>query len=174
MRNLLRETAQNAVGGRAGPDDALRGVDAMLARVRGVKRKLAAAADDEARLYRQVDARLAHLAELAGMQTLDDVAYEAWSRRRLDRLLVDYLLRRGYNDTAAALADDRDMRDLVDVETFVAMSRIQESLRGGSVVEALAWCNDNKKELRKMDVCPRFLFSIFTGPLPSIHTLCLV
>jgi macrophage erythroblast attacher len=124
----------------------------MLNRLRGMRRKLGSAADEEARLYHQVDARLAHLSDLADMHTLDDVKYESWSRRRLDRLLVDYLLRHGYNNSATALADSKGIRDLVDVETFVAMSKIRESLRAGSVIEALAWCNENKKELRKMDV----------------------
>lgn len=130
----------------------LKNLDTMLARMRGMKRKLATYADEEARLYHQVDARVAHLRELEDMHTVDDVKYEAWSRQRLDRLLIDYLLRQGYNRSAELLADERSMRDLVDIDTFVAMSKIQDSLRAGSVTEALAWCNDNKKELRKMDV----------------------
>lgn len=151
VKNLLKDTATKSLNGRASPDDVLRNIDSMLARVRGIKRKLSACADEEARLYRHLDARAAHLGELASMQTLDDVKYEQWSRRRLDRLLVDYLLRHGYNNSATALADERGMRDLVDVETFVQMSKIQESLRNRSVTEALSWCIDNKKELRKID-----------------------
>lgn len=86
------------------------------------------------------------------MQSLDDVKYEEWSRTRLDRLLVDYLLRNGYQESAGALAREKGIDDLVDVETFVQMSRIRESLQNGRVTEALTWCNDNKKELRKMEV----------------------
>jgi macrophage erythroblast attacher len=86
------------------------------------------------------------------MQSLDDVKYEEWSRTRLDRLLVDYLLRYGYKESATELAKEKNIQDLVDVETFVQMSRIRESLRNGRVTEALAWCNENKKELRKLEV----------------------
>ena len=86
------------------------------------------------------------------MKSLDDVKYEEWSRTRLDRLLVDYLLRNGYKDSAEALAKEKDIGQLVDVETFIQMSRIRESLCNGQVTEALAWCNENKKELRKMEV----------------------
>lgn len=86
------------------------------------------------------------------MQSLDDVKYEQWSRTRLDRLLVDYMLRHGYKDSALGLSQDKHIEDLVDVETFVQMSRIRESLQNGKVTEALAWCNENKKDLRKMDV----------------------
>ncbi len=120
--------------------------------MRGMKRKLAAYADEEAGLHRQVDARSAHLREICDMHTVDDVKYEGWSRRRLDRLLVDYLLRNGFNASATALAEQRGMQDLVDVDTFVTMDRIRKSLLEGSVQEALAWCSDNKKELRKMEV----------------------
>ncbi|KAF9874040.1 negative regulation of gluconeogenesis [Colletotrichum karsti] len=151
IKSLLKETATNSVNGRATPDDVLKNLDTMIARMRGVKRKLAASADEEARLTRQTAARISHLGDLYGMHSVEDVKYEAWSRARLDRLLVDYLLRHGYNESAKALTAERGLEDLVDVETFVQMSRIQEALRNGSVVEALAWCQENKKELRKMD-----------------------
>ena len=93
------------------------------------------------------------MGELYGMQSLDDVKYEEWSRTRLDRLLVDYLLRNGYKESAGALAREKGIEDLVDVETFVQMGRVRESLLNGRVTEALAWCNENKKELRRMEVC---------------------
>lgn len=124
----------------------------MLARMRGLKRKLNACAEEETRLHQQSQSRIRHLGELYTMQSLDDVKYEEWSRTRLDRLLVDYLLRHGYKDSATALSKEKNIQDLVDVETFVQMSRIRESLRNGRVAEALSWCNENKKDLRRMDV----------------------
>lgn len=124
----------------------------MLARMRGLKRKLTACAEEESRLHQQSQSRIRHLGELYTMQSLDDVKYEEWSRTRLDRLLVDYLLRHGYKDSATALSKEKNIQDLVDVETFVQMSRIRESLRNGRVTEALSWCNENKKDLRRMDV----------------------
>lgn len=125
----------------------------MLARMRGLKRKLAGCAEEEARLHQHTASRTKHLGELYDMQSLDDVKYEEWSRTRLDRLLVDYLLRNGYKDSAVALAKEKGIVDLVDVDTFVQMSRIRESLLNRRVTEALAWCQENKKELRKMEVC---------------------
>jgi macrophage erythroblast attacher len=124
----------------------------MIARMRGVRRKLATHAEEESRLHEQLAARVTHLDELYTMRSVDDVKYEAWSRKRLDRLLADYLLRHGYNESAGALATDRGMENLVDVDTFVSMSRIREALKSGSATEALAWCTENKKELRKMEV----------------------
>jgi macrophage erythroblast attacher len=150
VKNTLKETANGSLNGKTSPQDVVKNLDQMLAKMRGLKRKLTAAAEEEDRLYRQMDSRVAHLRELSDLNTVDDVKYEAWSRQRLDRLLVDYMLRHGYDASAIALADERGMRDLVDIDTFVVMSKIRESLEGGSVQEALNWCNENKKELRKM------------------------
>ena len=124
----------------------------MIARMRGLKRKLNACSEEETRLHQQSQSRTRHLGELYGMQSLDDVKYEEWSRTRLDRLLVDYLLRYGYKDSATALSKEKGIEDLVDVETFIQMSRIRESLQNGRVTEALSWCTENKKELRRMEV----------------------
>ncbi|KAF5633079.1 macrophage erythroblast attacher [Fusarium sp. NRRL 52700] len=151
LKTLLKDSATAAVSGRASQQDVLRNIDAMVSRMRGLKRKLNANATEEARLHAQTAARISHLDELYKMDTVEDVKYETWSRKRLDRLLADYLLRHGYNDTAKELAEQRGITDLVDINTFVAASRIRDSLLKQSVVEALAWCNDNKKELRKME-----------------------
>ncbi|TVY63180.1 Protein FYV10 [Fusarium oxysporum f. sp. cubense] len=151
LKTLLKDSATTAVSGRASQQDVLRNIDAMVSRMRGLKRKLNASAAEEARLHTQTAARISHLDELYKMDTVEDVKYETWSRKRLDRLLADYLLRHGYNDTAKELAEQRGITDLVDIDTFVAASRVRDSLLKQSVVEALAWCTDNKKELRKME-----------------------
>lgn len=136
----------------------------MLARMRNLKRKLAAAHEEEARLHAQSASRIKHIGDLYSMQSLDDVRYEDWSRTRLDRLLVDYLLRNGYQESATALAKEKGIEMLVDVETFVQMSRIRESLLKGRTQEALAWCQENKKELRRMEVCLLWSFRVVKGP----------
>ncbi|KAL0473020.1 CTLH/CRA C-terminal to lish motif domain-containing protein [Neurospora intermedia] len=157
LNKLLKETAKGSLDGKTSPEDVVKNLDTMIAKMRGMKRKLSTYANKETRLYKQLDARVAHLHELSDMHSVEDVKYEAWSRKRLDRLLVDYMLRHGYNTSAQALANEREMHDLVDVETFLTMSKIRESLENGSVTEALAWCNDNKKELRKLQSNLEFL-----------------
>ncbi|KAK0732787.1 CTLH/CRA C-terminal to lish motif domain-containing protein [Apiosordaria backusii] len=150
VKDLLKETATNSINQKATKEDVVNNLDQMLARMRGLKRKLSTYAEEENRLYRQSTARVAHLRELSDIHTVEDVKYETWSRQRLDRLIVDYMLRHGFNESADALAKDRNMLELVDIDTFVTMSKIRQSLENGSVQEALAWCNENKKELRKM------------------------
>lgn len=140
------------MSGRASQEDVLKSLDTLLAKMQGTKRKLTAQAEEEARLHDQIDARIRHIDDLYTLRTVDDIKYEAWSRRRLDRLLADYLLRRGYNESARDLAHEKGMEQLVDVETFANMSKIREAIMVGRVTEALAWCTENKKELRKMEV----------------------
>ncbi|KAG9239764.1 macrophage erythroblast attacher protein-like protein [Amylocarpus encephaloides] len=151
LRTSLRDTTNASLSASSSPDEVLKNVDSMLARMRGLKRKLTACQEEETRLTRQSASRIDHLGQLYGMQSLDDVKYEEWSRTRLDRLLVDYLLRHGYKESASKLSRERGIEELVDVETFVQMSRIWESLRCKRVNEALQWCAENKKELRRME-----------------------
>jgi macrophage erythroblast attacher len=132
----------------------LKNLDSVIARMRGLKRKLSACADEEQRLHRKAERRVEHLGELYGMQSLDDPRYEGWSQTRLNRLLVDYMCREGYTESAGSLAKEQNIEELTDVSTFVQAKKIRDSLRNGSVTEALAWCAENKKELKKMDVRP--------------------
>ncbi|KAM0142241.1 hypothetical protein ACHAO1_001456 [Botrytis cinerea] len=151
VKSALKETTDASLNAHASPDDVLKNVDSMLTRMRGLKRKLQSCAEEEKRLQTQSAARIKHISSLYEIKSLEDVKYEEWSQTRLDRLLVDYLLRNGYKESATALAKEKHIEELVDVETFVQMSRIKDSLCKGKVTEALAWCSENKKELRKME-----------------------
>lgn len=155
VRQSLKDTANACLSNSSTPDEVLKNLDSMIARMRGLKRKLAACADEEKRLQRHSQARIKHLGALYSMQSLDDVKYEVWSRTRLDRLLVDYMLRNGYVQSATALAEEKQIEELVDTGTFMQMGKIRDSLRNGRVNEVLAWCTENKKELRRMGVSTR-------------------
>jgi macrophage erythroblast attacher len=155
VKQSLKDTANACLSNSSTPDEVLKNLDSMIARMRGLKRKLTACADEEKRLQSHSQARIRHLGELYSMQSLDDVKYEVWSRTRLDRLLVDYMLRNGYVQSATALAQEKQIEELVDTGTFMQMGRIRDSLRNGRVNEVLAWCTENKKELRRMGVSQR-------------------
>lgn len=124
----------------------------MIARAQTLKRKLEALHSEENILHRSQRARVQHLQDLHSIPSLADVKFDEWSKVRLDRMLVDYLLRRGYSDSAAQLAKEKGIEELVDVEAFLACGGIEESLRNGRTGEALAWCGENKQALKKMNV----------------------
>lgn len=129
----------------------LAALDTALAKAQNLKRKLEALQTEEKALHRQQKARIRHLQNLHEVQTLVDVKYEDWSQVRLDRLLVDYLLRQGYTQSARELAQERGIGELVDVGVFQECGRIERSLREGRVQECLAWCAENKQGLKKIN-----------------------
>lgn len=149
LTSTLSSTTKSA-SRTADPTPTLDSLDAMISKMQGLKRKLSNLQDEEARLHKAAKARLQHLQDLHEVQSLVDVKYDEWSRVRLSRLLVDYLLREGYASSAACLAHTKGIEDLVDVEAFVACHRIERSLREGmSTALALEWCKEHGKELKK-------------------------
>jgi macrophage erythroblast attacher len=131
---------------------AVASLDSMINRVQGLKRKLEVLHEEEKIIHHQSKKRIEHLRELHNIPSLVDVKYDEWSRIRLNRLLVDYMLRTGYDESALALAKDRGIEDLVDGEVFIQCTKIQESLKKQRTQECLAWCSENKVNLRKINV----------------------
>lgn len=134
----------------AAPETTLDNLDSMITRMQTLKRKLQVLHEEEAKIHQSAKARLQHLQDLYHVQSLVDVKYDEWSRTRLSRLLVDYLLREGYAESAACLARSKGIEELVDVDAFVACQRIERSLREGMTTGlALEWCKEHGKELKK-------------------------
>ncbi|KAK9473598.1 CTLH/CRA C-terminal to lish motif domain-containing protein [Dipodascopsis tothii] len=132
------------------PDETLKRLDAMIERMQGLKRKLATMHDEERSLVDRSRKRIGHLEELYAIPAVDGPEYERWSRVRLNRLLVDYLVRSGYSATAEVLmARKPDVGDLSDVEVLEQCNSIETSLRNTRATECLAWCQENKAYLRK-------------------------
>ena len=51
-----------------------------------------------------------HLSLLNSIESIDSEEYERWSRIRLNRILVDYMLRNGYSSSAEKLASDVNIK----------------------------------------------------------------
>lgn len=102
----VKEAAAKALAGGA-PEDSISSLDTMINRMQGLKRKLGSLHEDEQTLLEHSRKRIAHLQDLYNIPSLVDKAYDKWSRTRLDRLLVDFLLRAGYGETARQLAQGK-------------------------------------------------------------------
>jgi macrophage erythroblast attacher len=143
-------TAATKASKTASSDATLDSLDSMISKMQNLKRKVEGLHDEEIRIHKSAKARLRHLQDLYDIHSLVDVKYDEWSRTRLSRLLVDYLLREGYSESAAHLARSKGITDLVDVDAFVACHKIERSLREGmSTSLALDWCKEHGKELKK-------------------------
>ncbi|KAL4806011.1 CTLH/CRA C-terminal to lish motif domain-containing protein [Aspergillus unguis] len=145
----LKEAAKSSMSNTQTSDQALASLDAMISRMQGLKRKMETLQHEEKKIHSQARKRIQHLDELYRIPSLADVKYDQWSRVRLDRLVVDQMLRSGYTESAQQLAREKGIEDLVDLGVFVECQRIAQSLRHGETKDALQWCNENKAALKK-------------------------
>ncbi|KAL3481866.1 CTLH/CRA C-terminal to lish motif domain-containing protein [Aspergillus californicus] len=145
----LRDAAKASISNEQTPDQTLAQLDAMICRMQGMKRKMEALHQEEKKVHNESRKRIQHLDQLYQIPSLTDVKYDNWSRVRLDRLVIDHMLRSGYTESAQQLAREKDIENLVDLNVFVQCQRIAESLRQGETKDALQWCNENKAALKK-------------------------
>ena len=104
----------------------------------------------------------------------EDVEMKAWRKTRLDRMMVEYLLRQGYYDSALQLAENSGVMHLSNTEVvffywfnkflinviilnicvmsqvFLTAREVEESLVREELDKVMAWCHDNKSRLRKL------------------------
>lgn len=149
--STLKTTANASLSGQAAAPT-LASLDTMISRMQGLKRKLQSLHEDEKAIQRHSRRRIQHLQALYEIPSLADVKYDDWSRVRLNRLLVDYLLRSGYGESARALAQEKGIEDLVDLDVFVQCHLVERSLRNRRTQECLAWCMEHKPMMRKTSV----------------------
>jgi len=146
----LSSTTKSSSKSSSTQNSTLESLDAMITKMNGLKRKLEGLHEEELEIHRHSKARLGHLEDLFEVKSLVDVKYDEWSRIRLNRLLVDYLLREGYSEAAAHLAQEKGIEELVDIDAFVACHKIERSLREGKRTnEALNWSKENGQGLKK-------------------------
>ena len=162
----LKEAANASLSNTQTPDQTLAALDTMISRMQSLKRKMETLHEEEQKIQTQSRKRIQHLENLHEIPSLADVKYDQWSRVRLDRLLVDHMLRSGYSESAKQLAREKGIEDLVDLDVFVQCQQIAESLRRGETKEALHWCGENKAALKKSQVCrfwQPFVCTMHTG-----------
>jgi macrophage erythroblast attacher len=150
---VLKEAANASLAGAQGPEQTLASLDAMISRMQGLKRKMEGLQEEERKIQMESKKRIQHLQDLYNISSLADVKYEEWSRIRLDRLVIDHMLRSGFSESATQLAHGKNIEDLVELTVFVQCQRIADSLRRGETKEALQWCGENKAALKKSQVC---------------------
>ena len=133
-------------------ESAVQAIDAMLGRVRGLKRKLSSLSASNTANAEASSARIDHLATLHSLESYSSKTYREWADVRLSRQVAEYMLRKGYTQSADALATSYGVDKLVDTDLFKECARIEAALAKESVVEALTWCKENAPLLKKIKV----------------------
>lgn len=130
---------------------AIKSVDTMIAKIEGLKQKLndlhQTSGSPTQKVIRE---RLNHLDIAENANSADSPVFSEWCDTRLNRWLVDWALRNDKQATARSIAKSKGIEDLVDIELFTDIRRIESALQSHSCSEALAWCNENKTQLRKI------------------------
>lgn len=147
----IKSTANASLAGQDA-NSAISSLDNMINRMQGLKRKMESLHEEEKILHQHSRKRIQHLQDLYEIPSLADVKYDQWSRIRLNRLLVDYLLRSGYGDSAKALAYEKGIEELVDLDVFIQCHKIEESLRMRKTQDCLAWCVEHRPMMRRISV----------------------
>ncbi|KAG8380715.1 hypothetical protein BUALT_Bualt06G0044800 [Buddleja alternifolia] len=124
-------------------DEAVHHLNSLVSRLQGLKRKLEEGSSTEHLQAQRCRARIDHL-ESAEVENMS-----GWNSIRLKRILVDYMLRMSYYDTALKLAESSNIQDLVDIDVFYEAKIVIDALQKKEVAPALAWCADNKSKLKK-------------------------
>ncbi|KAL1741927.1 CTLH/CRA C-terminal to lish motif domain-containing protein [Schizophyllum fasciatum] len=151
VQSGVEKLAKDADAGALDPAQAMESIDAMIARVEGLKRKLSELHSTSGKPTQDMlRERLQHLSALSTFQDTTDPDFDRWADTRLDRWLVDWALRTGRVETARDIARRKDIESLVDIDLFTDIRRIESALQAHSCAEALAWCSENKVTLRKI------------------------
>lgn len=127
-------------------EEAVEHLTSLVSRLQGLKRKLDESNKSEQMEVQRSRARLDHLESL---QTGGKENHVKWNNIRVDRILVDYMLRSSYYDTATKLAESSGIQELVDIYIFLDAKKVVQSLRNRDCTEALTWCTENKSKLKK-------------------------
>ncbi|KAK2504860.1 hypothetical protein MC885_009405, partial [Smutsia gigantea] len=172
QKNIDRETShvtmvvaelEKTLSGCPAVDSVVSLLDGVVEKLSVLKRKAVEsiqAEDESAKLCKR---RIEHLKEHSSDQP---AAAGMWKRKRMDRMMVEHLLRCGYYNTAVRLARQSGIelratravltvhcflpQDLVNIEMFLTAKEVEESLERRETATCLAWCHDNKSRLRKM------------------------
>lgn len=92
--------------------------------------------------------RIEHLKEFSSI-SMPDLEYRR--RIRLHRMLVDYFLRCGYYNSAKKLVKESALTDLTNIDLFMVLNEIEQSLASHETTKCLKWCHDNQSKLHKQN-----------------------
>ncbi|KAF9973530.1 GID complex subunit containing RING finger motif [Actinomortierella ambigua] len=150
LTNTVSDISKKSQQGDMNPAEVEKALEAIVHRLSTLKRKLKDTRAEEALYSQRTKVRLQHLQEFTTIPTLDSDDFGRWSRVRLNRILVDYMLREGFRETAALLAKSEGIEEMVDIELFVQSRKVEQALQRFSCTECLQWCHENKSSLKKI------------------------
>lgn len=127
--------------------DSSRVLAAIIERLQNLRERMIVLHESEQSYAEVMRARLTHMEHLT-----DPDQSKSETDKRMQRMLIEFLLRQGLSEIARKLANDGDISRLLDIELFVSSQRIVNNLKARNTEDCLNWCNKNKTLLRKNQV----------------------
>ncbi|XP_078488168.1 E3 ubiquitin-protein transferase MAEA [Ciona intestinalis] len=128
-------------------ENVMKMLDGVIEKLQSMKRKAVDAIELEEASAKLCKRRVEHLKEHAS--PIPSVVAQ-WKKTRFDRMVVDHLLRCGFYDSALKLAEESNIKDLVNTDVFITAWEVEQSLERKECETCLAWCHDNRSRLRKL------------------------
>ncbi|KAG1045497.1 hypothetical protein G6F25_000753 [Rhizopus arrhizus] len=125
-------------------------IDSLMKQVKKLMLKMEKYKQEGEKHSRRIEKRVMNLNEIDKVTSPKSPEFMSWSKTRLNRLIVDYLLRQGLAETAKSVAAEGKIEDLVDIELFEQAEKIEQALESHSCKECLQWCSENRSSLKKM------------------------
>lgn len=154
IQNAASELERGLADGTAAGDIS-RLLGGVVERLQALKRKADESIVEELTAGHECKRRLDHLRQNAiaspsATNELQCAATNQWKKVRLDRMIVEHLLRLGYYESAERLAIRSGIRQLTNFDIFQVSRDVEEDLRKQQTAKCSAWCVDNKSKLRKI------------------------
>jgi macrophage erythroblast attacher len=131
------------------PAEIVDSLTSIVDKLRTLKRKSADLQNEEKEYLSLIKKRVEYFKEYSSSRNV-----KLFRKQRLDRMLVDYFLRSGYYNTAQFLANKSQIQDMTNIDIYLLEKEISDSLHNKDTTKCLAWCNDNKSKLKKINVIP--------------------
>ncbi|KAL0081073.1 CTLH/CRA C-terminal to lish motif domain-containing protein [Phycomyces blakesleeanus] len=150
LNDKIERCIKAANDGKLSFEKAQMTLDELMKQVEGMTKKLERIKKEEAGHTHRIKARLNDLNVVSGASSAKAPEFQKWTKTRLNRVIVDYLLREGLTETAQRMAVENGIELMVDVQLFAQCEKVETSLKKRSCKECLQWCADNRSGLRKI------------------------
>ncbi|KAJ2856696.1 GID complex subunit containing RING finger motif, partial [Coemansia erecta] len=142
---------------RLAPEEIQKTLDALIERLQTLKQGLEQVKQEESQLIQRSKLRAMDLNKLREFESTTQPEFQQWCRQRLDRVLIDYMLRSGNVKTAQRLVETGNLEHFADSSLFAQVMSIENELKDAhSCQGALLWCSENRSALRKIQCSLEF------------------
>ena len=107
------------------PEEVLAGFENTIVKLNSLKTTYAKLIEEEEDFYCKLKARVGHLKDLQS-QSLD---FDSYFKTKLDRILLDYMLRQGYFESAKLFAKISNISEFSDLPVFQETQSIKKQLQ---------------------------------------------